>query len=160
MGSQGVREGMEHIDRPAEVEGLPAPSRARRTRVERQPLSAMAHAQRPHRIRGHRGRGRDAGQRPPVGSPEAELAVGRTVDLVALLVHGAVVAAAEEGKVVEGGGAAVGPVAEVVALAGGDATAGEAAAAIAVEESAAQRGGEWSGCGGRRRGCARRPGAT
>jgi hypothetical protein len=47
------------------------------------------------RIGGHRGRRQDLGQRPAIRSPELECAVGPTLDLVTLLVHRAVMPAAE-----------------------------------------------------------------
>ena len=53
------------------------------------------------RIGGHRGRRRHVGQRPAVRSPELERAVGLSLDLIALLVHRAVVPATEQREVRE-----------------------------------------------------------
>jgi len=68
------------------------------------------------RIGGHRGRRRDLGQGPAVRPQEPERAVGLPIDLVALLVHGAMVPATEERKVRERGRAPLRPVAEVMSL--------------------------------------------
>jgi hypothetical protein len=63
----------------------------------------------------------------------------------ALLVDRAVVAATEQGEVVERGRAAVGPVAQMMALAEAKPAAREAAAPVAVEQSPPQRGGNGAG---------------
>ena len=85
----------------------------------------------------HRSRRRAFGQELAVGSPEAELAVGPSIHLVALLVNGAVVTATEQCEVRQRGQAAVCPVANVMALAEREPAAREAAATVAVVERTA-----------------------
>src|SRR5207249_2113210 len=82
----------------------------------------------------HLPRRRHVGQRPPVRAAEPKLAVGRSIELVALLVNGAVVAATEHGEIRERGGAPLGPVTDVMALPEPDPAAREPAAAVAVME--------------------------
>jgi len=81
-------------------------------------------------------RRRHFGQRPAIRAPESELAVGLSLDVVTLLVNGAMVPATEQGQVRERRGATVGPVADVMALAGPKTTAREAAAAVSMVERA------------------------
>ena len=87
-----------------------------------------------HGIAEHLRRRRNLGQKPAVRAAEAKLAVGLSIELITLLVNGAVVPATEQGEVRERGGAAVSPVTDVMALAEADAAAREAAAAVAVME--------------------------
>jgi len=89
-------------------------------------------AQRLDGIGGHRGGRRHVGQYPPVRAREAQLAIRLSLALVALFVDGAVVAATEQGEVRQRGGAAVGPVADVMSLSERHATAREAAALVPV----------------------------
>jgi hypothetical protein len=65
--------------------------------VETKPLRLVPHPEGRDRIAGHRGGGWDLWQRAAVRPPEVERAIGPSVDLVALLVDGAVVPAAEQG---------------------------------------------------------------
>jgi hypothetical protein len=89
-------------------------------------------------IRWYQGRGRDIGQGLAIGAPEAEGAVGRSLYAIALLVHRAVVAAAEECQVPERRRPAFRPVAEVMPLGDPDRAAREAAAPVPVLEGAPQ----------------------
>jgi hypothetical protein len=57
---------------------------------------------------------------------EAQSAIALAIDLIALLVDGAMVPAAEQGEIREGRGTSVGPVAEVMTLPEGQPAAGEA----------------------------------
>jgi len=59
-------------------------------------VCVMMRSQNLDRIGGHLRRWRDIGQRPAVWPTEPELAVGLSVDLIALFVNGAVVAATEQ----------------------------------------------------------------
>ena len=77
---------------------------------------------------------RDLGQKPAVRAAEPKLSVRLSVELVALLVNGAVVPATEQGEIRERGGASLGPVTDVMALSEADPAAGEAAAAVSVME--------------------------
>jgi hypothetical protein len=87
---------MQDIDRPADIEALPQPARARRPRVETQSLRVVPRAKRSHRIRPYRGRRRDLGEGPTVRPSEAERAVGLVIHLVTLLVDRAMVPATQE----------------------------------------------------------------
>ncbi len=75
----------------------------------------------------HWGRQRHLGQRPAIRPPEAQRSVGPARDLVALLVHGPVVPAAEQREIRERCQTAVRPVPEMMPLAEADPAAGEAA---------------------------------
>ena len=66
----------------------------------RSPCALVPRSEGLDRVVGHRGRARrDVGQGPAVGSPEPKRPVGLALDLVALLVDRAVVAATEQGQV-------------------------------------------------------------
>ena len=99
-----------------------------------EPLRLVPRAEGLDGIGGDRGGRRHRGQEPPVGAPEAQLAVGLSIHLVALLVDRAVVAATEQREVRERGGAAVGPVTDVMVLPEPHAAARKATAAIAMVE--------------------------
>src|SRR3989442_11601836 len=77
---------------------------------------------------GTSGRGRPSGRRNR-SSP-----FGLSIELVVLLVNGAVVAATEQGEIRERGGAPLGPVTDVMSLSEPDPAAREPAAAVAVME--------------------------
>jgi hypothetical protein len=102
--------------------------------VEAQALRNVSCAETLDRILGHDGRRRDLGQGPAVGPPEPELAVGLSIDLVALLVDRAVVPTTEQCEVRERGGAAVRPVAEMMPLTEPHPAARKAAALIPMVE--------------------------
>jgi len=85
-------------------------------------------------IVGYLSRSRHVGESPAVRVAEPKLAVGLPIELVALLMDGAVVAATEHGEIRERGRAALRPVADVMALAEADPTAREAAAAVSMVE--------------------------
>jgi hypothetical protein len=87
-------------------------------------------------IAGHLGRWLDLGQQSTVRAAEPKLAVGLSLDLVALLVNGPVVPVTEQGEIRERGRASLGPVTDVMALAEPDSAARKAAAAIAMVERA------------------------
>ena len=101
---------MQDVDGPADVQALAQPARHRRPRVQAKALGVVSRSQDLRGIAGHGGRGRHLGQQPAVRASEAKLAIGVSIDLVALLVDGAVVAAAEQCEVRESGGAASCPV--------------------------------------------------
>ena len=82
----------------------------------------------------HLQRRRHLGQRPPVRAAKPKLAVGLSIELVAFLVNGAVVAGTEQGEIRERGGAPLGPVTEVMSLSEPAPAAWEAAAVVAVVE--------------------------
>ena len=102
--------------------------------MEIEPVRFVLRPEHLHRIDGHFGRRGDLGKEPAIRPAEAQRAVRLPVDLVALLVDGAVVPAAERGEVRQGGGASMGPVPDVMALAEPHSAAREAAAAVAMVE--------------------------
>jgi len=138
---------MQDVDRPAQIQMLPEPARARRPRVEAESQRLVLSPQALNWIRGQRDRRRDLGQGPAVGAPEPERTVGLSINLVTLLVDGAMVLAAEQSEVRECGRAALGPMVQVMPLADPDATAREAAALVPVQERAPQRRGNRPGPG-------------
>jgi hypothetical protein len=102
--------------------------------VEADALRVVLRSNGLHGITEHLGRRRDLGQEPPVRAAEPKLAVWLSIELVALLVDGAVVPAAEQGEVRERGGAALGPMTDVMALTDPHPAAWEAAAGVSVVE--------------------------
>ena len=66
----------------------------------------------------------------PVRSSKVELAIRLSIDLVALLVDRAVVAATKQREIRPRGGASMRPVTDVVSLAEPDSASGETAAAL------------------------------
>jgi len=88
---------VQNVGRPAEIQALPEPVRARRPRVRSKSLCVVPRPEGLDRISGHRGRRRDVGQEAAVRPAEPERAVGLEFDLIALLVDGAVVPATEQG---------------------------------------------------------------
>src|SRR3989442_1087362 len=100
---------MQDADRPPQIQTLPQPARARRPRVETEPLRVVPLSEGLDRISGHRGRRRDIGQGSAIRTPELERAVGLSIHLIALLVYRAMVPATEESEVRERGGPALRP---------------------------------------------------
>jgi len=103
-------------------------------RVQDKPLRIVPRSQDVDRIAGHFRSRWDLGQKPAVRAAEAKLAVGLSIDPVALLVDRAVVPATEHREIGQRGGTALRPVTNVMALSEADPTAREAAAAVAVVE--------------------------
>jgi len=132
-------QGMQDIDRPAHIQTLSQPLRARRPRVQAKPLRVVLRPERLDWIGGHCGRRRDLGQRPAGRPSEPERAVGLSIDLVALLVDCAVVPTTQQREDRERGRAAVRPMLDVMALAEGHPAAREAAAVVPVMQRAPQR---------------------
>ena len=138
---------MQDVDCVPHVQAFPEPGSARRSRVEAKAVRLVTGAERRDGISGHGGRRRHLRQRAAVRPPESERPVGPARDLVALLVDGAVMPAAEECEVRERCRTAVGPVAEMVPLSEADAAAGEAAAAVPMVERPPQGRGNRPGPG-------------
>ena len=130
---------MQDVDRPAQIQALPRPARTRRPRVQPEPLRLVARGERLDRIGGRGGRRGDLRQGPAVRRPEPERPVRLGIDLIAFLVHRAMVPATEQGEVRERRRPALRPVAEVVALAEHHPAAREAAAAVPVLQRPPQR---------------------
>ena len=126
--------GVQHVDRPDDIQAFPEPARARRPRVQFQSQGLVPRPERRDRIGGQRDRRRDVGQEAAVRPPEPERAVGLGIDAIALLVDRAVVPATEEREVGERGGAALRPVADVMPLAQRQPAAREATAAVSMME--------------------------
>jgi len=127
---------MQDVDRPAYVQRLPQPARGRGPRVQGKSLGLVPRSKHLHRIAGYFWRTRDLGQESAVRATEPKRAVRLSIELVALFVDSAVVTATEHGEIRQRGGAALGPVADVMALAEWQAAARKAAAAIAMMERA------------------------
>jgi hypothetical protein len=84
--------------------------------VQNKPLRIVPRSQDLHRIARYFRRTRDLGQKPAVRAAESKLAVGPSIELVALLVNGAVVPPTEQGEIRERGRAPLSPVTDVMAL--------------------------------------------
>jgi hypothetical protein len=84
--------------------------------MEAQPLRLVPSADQLHGIGMYRRGRRHLGHEPAIRSPEPELSIGLSLDLVAFLVDRAVVPATEQREVRERGGPAVRPVTDVMAL--------------------------------------------
>src|SRR2546425_10044863 len=125
---------MQDADGPADVQALPQPARCRSARVQMKPVRFIPRSEDLHRIAAHLRRMRDLGQHLTVRAAETKLTVRLSIELIPLLVHGAMVTAAEQGEIRERGGPTVSPVTDVMALAEANAAAGEAAAAVSVVE--------------------------
>ena len=125
---------MQDADGPADVQAFPQPARHCGPRVRVEPVRFIPRSDDFHGIAAHLRRTWDLGQDLAVWAAESKLAIRLSIELVSLLMDGAMVAAAEQGEIRERGGAAVGPVTDVMALTEADAAAGEAAAAVSVVE--------------------------
>jgi hypothetical protein len=123
---------MEDIDRPADIQVFPKPAGASCTRVNVETARGVVDPKRIDRIGGHRGLWRYLRQELAVRAPELERAVGTTLHSEAFLVKRAMMPATEESEVRERGGAALRPVADVVALASGQTAAREAASLVSM----------------------------
>jgi hypothetical protein len=123
---------MQDVDRPANIESLAQPARARCSRVEKEPLRVVLGAKNRDRISGH-GRGRrDLGQKPAVRPAELKRAVRFAIHPITLLVDRAMVPTTEEREIRQCGGAAFGPVAHVMRFAQWETAAREAAPAVSM----------------------------
>ena len=128
---------MQHADGPAHVQALPKPPGESCARVKAEPLSLVPRAEGRHRIGGHSNRWWHVGERPAIRSPELEGPVGPTLDLVALLVHRAMVPATEQGEIRQRGWAAVGPMPEMMPLGEAQSAPRETAALVPMVEGTA-----------------------
>jgi hypothetical protein len=99
-----------------------------------QPLRIVPRSEDRHGIAGHLRRKLDLGQKLAVRTAEPKLAVRLSIELVALLVNGAVMPATEQSEIRERGGAPLCPVTDVMSLAETNPAAREAAAAVSVVE--------------------------
>src|SRR5713101_5712423 len=132
---------MQDVDRPSHIQALPEPAGARRARVDANALRVMTRAESLDGITEHRSRQLHLRERAAVRPSELKRPVGPARDLVALLVHRAVMPATEQREVRERGRAPVRPVAQVMPLAEADAAAREAAALVPMVERSPQGGG-------------------
>src|SRR5216117_288711 len=101
---------MQDVDRPAHVQAPPQPARRGSPRVQDEPLRSVPRPQKLHGIARHFKRRRDFWQNPAIRAAEPKLAVGLSIELVALLVDGAVVPATEQSEIRECGGTSLCPV--------------------------------------------------
>jgi len=102
--------------------------------VQDKSLRIVPRSQDFHWIAGHFRKMRDLGQKPAVRAAESKLTVRLSIELIALLVNGAVMAATEHGEIRERGRAALCPVTDVISLPEPEPAAREAAAAVSVME--------------------------
>ena len=84
---------MQDVDRPADIQAFAPPARRRGVRVHVQPVRSMPRAEITHGITRRLGRWRDIGDDAPIRPAEPQLAIRVAIDLVALLVDGAMVTA-------------------------------------------------------------------
>jgi hypothetical protein len=131
-----LRQGMQYIYCPHHIQPLPEPLGARRPRADAKALRVVARVERLDGFNGHRGRWRHIRKGPAIRSLELERPIGPARDLEALLVHRAVMPAAEQREVRERGRSPVRPVAEMMPLAMAHAAAREAAALVSSVECA------------------------
>jgi len=94
-----LRQGVQDIDRVTYVQPLAEPTGARRPRSDSKALRVVTRAERIDRITRHRSRRRHLRQRVASRPLEPELAVWTARDLETLLVHRAMVSAAEHREV-------------------------------------------------------------
>ena len=87
-----------------------------------------------HGIAGHFRSSRDLRQQAAVRTAEPKLTIGLPIDLVPLLVNGAMVTTTEHGEVRERRRAALRPVTDVMPLAEADSAARKATTAVSVME--------------------------
>jgi len=107
---------MQDIERVTQIQALAQPGRARRPRMQVEPLCVVLRPERLDRIGGHRGRRRNVGDEQAIRAPELQRAVGLSLDLIALLVHRAVMPATEQREIRQRGRAPVRPMMEVMTL--------------------------------------------
>ena len=82
---------MQHADGPADVQALSQPAGDRGPRVQVKALRFVLRSENFHGIAVHLRRMRDLGQNLTVRAAEPKLAVGLSIELIALLVNGAMV---------------------------------------------------------------------
>jgi hypothetical protein len=136
-----LRQRMQDVDRPPHIQALPEPARARGPSVETKALRFMHHPESLDGLLRHRGRRRHLRQRPAIRPPESQRPVRPARDLIALLVHGPMMPAAEQREVRERCRPAVRPVAKMMPLPKADAATGEAATPVPMVERSPQSGG-------------------
>jgi len=106
--------------------------------VQAEPLRVVLRSKGLDRIGRYSRRGRDFGKQPAVRSPEVERAVWLSIDLIAFLVHRAVMSATEQREIRERGGAPLRPVTDVMPLAERQPAPWEATALVTMVEGAPQ----------------------
>ena len=130
---------MQDVDRPADIQSLSQPAGKPGLRVEVETVRDVCSAEGLDRIGRDSRRRRDVGQRPAMRTPELQRAVRRSLELIALLVHRAVMPATEQREVRQRGRAPLRPVPDVMPLAEWQSAAREPAAPVAMQERAPQR---------------------
>ena len=144
---RSLRQGVQHVDRPADVERLPEPGRAGRARGEAEALRIVIRAECGDGISWHGGRCRHLGERPAVRPLELERPVRPTCDLIPLLVHRAMVPSTQEREIRERRGPAMRPVTEMMPLGKSAAAAREATPPVPMGERSSQSRGNRPGPG-------------
>jgi hypothetical protein len=131
---------MQDVDRPNHIQALPEPARARRPSVETKALRFMSYPESLDGFFWHCGRRRHLRQGLAIRPPESQGPVRLARDLVALLVHGPMMPAAEQREVRERRWTAVRPVTKMMPLPEADAAAGETATSVPMVERSSQGG--------------------
>ena len=90
---------MQDVDGPPHIQALPEPARARRPSVETGTLRFMDYPESLDGFFWHCGRRRHLRHRPAIRPPESQRPVRLARNLIALLVHGPMMPAAEQREV-------------------------------------------------------------
>ena len=127
---------MQDVDRITDVQTLPHPTWGGDPRLYHKAFRVVTREQDFHGIAGHFRSSRDLRQQAAVRTAEPKVAIGLPIDLVPLLVNGAMVTTTEHGEVRERRRAALRPVTDVMSLAEADSAARKATTAVSVVERA------------------------
>ena len=123
---------MQDVDGVTDVQALSEPPRSRGPRVRAKSFRGVPRSKDLHGIAGNVERRWHLGHEPAVRATEPKLAIGLSIELVALFVNRAVMPTTEQGEVRERGGAALRPVLDMMALAKRQPAARKAATPIAM----------------------------
>ena len=99
-----------------------------------EPLSIIPRSENPHGISAHLRSRWDLRQKPAIRTAEPKLAVRLSIELVAVLMNGAVMPATEKSEIRERCGTSLCPVADVMSMAETNPAPREAAAAVSMME--------------------------
>ena len=127
---------MQDVDGVTDVQALSEPPRSCGPRVRAKSFRGVPRSKDLHGIAGNVERRWHLGHEPAVRATEPKLAIGLSIELVALFVNRAVMPTTEQGEVRERGGAAVRPVLDMMTLPEAYATAWKATATVAIVKSA------------------------
>src|SRR4030095_9248873 len=114
---RSLSQGMQHVDGVSDVEPLSLPSWSGGPWTHDDPGLIVVRLDGSDRVGRSLGRTRHVRYDATVRAAEAKLTIRLSIDLIALLVNGSVMATAEQYQIRERGRAPLGPVADVVSLA-------------------------------------------